>query len=184
MANDKHKINAAPKSTHPDRGRKRAWGVTKVIFIFILRSISERFCFQFIRLAPRTESAGMHSPNTVCTPLDTDTTIDNDGRRHSRSIYIEDGGADDNNGIICTVFRCFCVFYFENVIIFSALGLLAFVLMRRDAFFFLLHCSQKYTLDNASLCRRRPLLLLSPFQITYLSVRKFISSAFVSLIHR
>lgn len=39
---------------------------------------------------------------------------------------------DDNNGIICTVFLCFCVFYFENVIIFSALGLLAFILMRRD----------------------------------------------------
>lgn len=111
MANDK--INAALASDMGDEGN----------FYFHSSPRLEPFCFQFCVLWLDQTTARLHASHASRLPPPLPpTTPSNDA---------ED---DDNNGIICTVFLCFlCTIYFENVIIFSALGLLAFVLMRRDA---------------------------------------------------
>lgn len=158
MANDK--INAALASDMGDEGN----------FYFHSSPRLEPFCFQFCVLWLDKPTARLHASHASRLPPPLPpTTPSNDA---------ED---DDNNGIICTVFLCFlCTIYFENVIIFSALGLLAFVLMRRDA---LAVSLGSCFFSSAFICNASAMSLLLPFQITIPSCESLFLRL-LSLIHR
>lgn len=168
MSHDKRKDRNTILSIRMNgqRQNKRRFGIghgRRRWFLFSFFASTGTFLFSVLCLARQTESACMHlthlAPHSPLPPNDAED--------------------DDNNGIICTVFLCFlCTIYFENVIIFSALGLLAFVLMRRDALAVSLGlCVCVFFLRSSAMHQRCRDAAISDYNSF---VWKFISSAFVS----
>lgn len=137
-----------------DDGRRRCF------CIFILRFAWILFVF-ILCLARQTENARRPTHTHTRTP---DKPIHTDRRQQWNNLYR---------------FSSFCVFYFENVIIFSALGLLAYCsnVLGRSQFFgsiFSSLCVPPQMHHDVAAAAAA----ISDYTLSF--VRKFISSAFVS----